>query len=58
MSSDPTKKPEFERVIRHFVTTPHKPHKPHKSIGESGSDKSKPIKTKNRRQRRPDENAN
>src|SRR5271169_2120876 len=26
--SDPTKYPEFQRVIRHFVTTPHKPHEP------------------------------
>jgi hypothetical protein len=23
---DPTKEPEFQKVIRHFVTTPHKPH--------------------------------
>jgi hypothetical protein len=28
MPTDPTKKPEFERVIRHFVATPHKPHSP------------------------------
>jgi hypothetical protein len=28
--SDPTKAPEFQKVLRHFVTTPHKPHKPHK----------------------------
>jgi hypothetical protein len=26
--SDPTKEPEFQKVVRHFVTTPHKPHKP------------------------------
>ena len=25
---DPTKEPEFQKVIRHFVTTPHKPHEP------------------------------
>jgi hypothetical protein len=24
--SDPTKDPEFQKVIRHFVTTPPKPH--------------------------------
>jgi hypothetical protein len=24
--SDPTKDPEFQKVVRHFVTTPHKPH--------------------------------
>ena len=23
---DPTKDPEFQKVIRHFVTTPHRPH--------------------------------
>jgi|HubBroStandDraft_1064217.scaffolds.fasta_scaffold50858_3 hypothetical protein len=28
---DPTKAPEFQKVIRHFVTTPHKPHAPLKS---------------------------
>jgi len=27
-NQDPTKDPEFQKVIRHFVTTPHKPHKP------------------------------
>ncbi len=26
--SDPTKEPEFQKVLRHFVTTPHKPHEP------------------------------
>ena len=26
--SDPTKDPKFQKVIRHFVTTPHKPHAP------------------------------
>jgi hypothetical protein len=26
--SDPTKDPEFQKVVRHFVTTPHKPHEP------------------------------
>jgi hypothetical protein len=25
---DPTKDPEFQKVVRHFLTTPHKPHKP------------------------------
>jgi hypothetical protein len=24
--SDPTKDPEFQKVVRHFVTTPPKPH--------------------------------
>jgi hypothetical protein len=26
--SDPTKDPEFQRVVQTFLTTPHKPHKP------------------------------
>jgi hypothetical protein len=26
--SDATKDPEFQKVVRHFVTTPHKSHKP------------------------------
>jgi hypothetical protein len=30
---DPTKDPEFQKVIRHFVTTPHIPHRP---IGPKG----------------------
>lgn len=25
---DPTEDSEFQKVVRHFVTTPHKPHKP------------------------------
>jgi hypothetical protein len=32
---DPTKDPEFQKVIRHFVTTPHKPHEP---IGKKKKD--------------------
>jgi hypothetical protein len=26
--SDPTKDAEFQKVVRHFLTTPHKPHAP------------------------------
>jgi len=26
--SDPTKDSEFQKVVRHFLTTPHQPHKP------------------------------
>jgi hypothetical protein len=26
--SDPTKDPEFQKVVRHFLTTPPQPHKP------------------------------
>jgi hypothetical protein len=28
--SDPTKNPEFQKVVRHFLTTPPQPHKPKK----------------------------
>jgi hypothetical protein len=27
---DPTKDPSFQRVVQHFLKTPHKPHKPTK----------------------------
>jgi hypothetical protein len=27
-NSDPTKDPEFQKVVRHFLTTPPQPHKP------------------------------
>jgi hypothetical protein len=26
--SDPTKDPEFQKVVRHFLSTPPQPHKP------------------------------
>jgi len=26
-SNDPTTDPKFQRVVQHFLTTPHKPHK-------------------------------
>jgi len=42
MSDDATKTPEFQRVIRHFVTTPHKPHESLKKA----SDKAAPSKRK------------
>jgi hypothetical protein len=28
VKSDPTKDPEFQKVVRHFLTTPPQPHKP------------------------------
>jgi hypothetical protein len=28
--SDPTKDPEFQKVVQAFLKTPHKPHKPEK----------------------------
>ena len=34
---DPTKDPEFQKVIRHFVTTPHKPHKPTGKLKKTAS---------------------
>jgi hypothetical protein len=27
-SDDPTKNPEFQKVVRHFLSTPPRPHKP------------------------------
>jgi hypothetical protein len=27
-TSDPTKDPEFQKVVRHLLNTPHQPHKP------------------------------
>jgi hypothetical protein len=36
---DPTKEPEFQKVIRHFVTTPHKPHEP---LGKKGKANNEP----------------
>jgi hypothetical protein len=26
--TDPTKDPDFQKVVQHFLTTPHQPHKP------------------------------
>jgi hypothetical protein len=43
---DPTKDPEFQKVVRHFLTTPPKPHKP---IGE----KKKSRKTGSKLKARP-----
>lgn len=34
--SDPIKDPEFQKVIRHFVTTPHKPHEPLRKKKKAG----------------------
>jgi hypothetical protein len=39
-TSDPTKDPEFQKVVRHFLTTPPKPHKP---IGERKKGVSLPM---------------
>jgi hypothetical protein len=38
---DPTKDPEFQKVVRHFLTTPPKPHKP---LGKRRKRKAKPKK--------------
>jgi len=27
-NSDPTKDPEFQKIVRHFLTTPPRPHNP------------------------------
>jgi hypothetical protein len=45
--SDPTKDPEFQKVIRHFVTTPPKPHsemKLGKRKAKAGAQASQPRK--------------
>jgi len=40
---DPTKDPEFQKVVRHFLTTPPQPHKP---LGKKKTKKRrKPAKT-------------
>jgi hypothetical protein len=41
-AEDPVTQADFQRVIRHFVTTPHKPHE---SINKA-SDKAAPNKRK------------
>jgi hypothetical protein len=42
--SDPTKDPEFQKVVRHLLNTPHQPHKPanKKAKSERRSAPSKP----------------
>jgi hypothetical protein len=37
---DPTKDPEFQAVVQHFLKTPHQPHRPVKGV------KKKPTKKK------------
>jgi hypothetical protein len=38
---DPTKDPEFQKVIRHFVTTPPKPHSAKANASQLGQLKKK-----------------
>ena len=42
---DPTKAPEFQKVIRHFVTTPHRPHEPLRKAAKRAK---KELKTRDR----------
>jgi len=35
--SDPTKDPDFQAVVQHFLKTPHKPHKPKKKSKKTAS---------------------
>jgi hypothetical protein len=37
---DPTKDPEFQKVVRHLLSTPHQPHKP---VGKKAKTKRKPA---------------
>ena len=39
--AEPTKDPEFQAVVKHFLSTPHKPHK---LKGKSGRQVGKPKK--------------
>jgi hypothetical protein len=38
---DPVKAAEFQKVIRHFVTTPHRPHEPLKKRPKAAKKESK-----------------
>jgi len=42
--SDPTKDLEFQNVIRHFVTTPHKPHEKLGKLKPKHAEKANPAK--------------
>jgi len=41
---DPTKDPEFQKVVRHFLTTPPRPHKPAKKARQKAVPRKKPTK--------------
>jgi hypothetical protein len=41
-NSDPTKNPEFQKIVRHFLTTPPQPHKPPKKRKSAKRRKSNP----------------
>jgi hypothetical protein len=45
VKSDPTKDPEFRKVVRHFLTTPPKPHKPKKAKKAKKTSASSKAKT-------------
>jgi hypothetical protein len=40
--SDPTKDPEFQKVVRHFLTTPPQPHKPLGKLPKTKKTRKKP----------------
>jgi hypothetical protein len=45
-ASDPTKNPEFQRVVQHFLTTPPKPHKPLGKKAKKGRERAASAKPK------------
>jgi hypothetical protein len=46
--TDPTKDPEFQKVVKHFLTTPPKPHNP---LGKTKKKSAKPKRRPGLRQR-------
>jgi hypothetical protein len=52
--SDPTKDPEFQKVIRHFVTTPHQPHQPLKKQAPKKTGSDNPPKKQGRSKKNPE----
>jgi hypothetical protein len=46
--TDPTKNPDFQKVVRHFLTTPPQPHKPlHRKSKKPGRKRASSAKPKN-----------
>jgi hypothetical protein len=53
-AGDPTQTDAFQRVIRHFVTTPHRPHGSMRSEDKrTGADKASPDRKRGRAAKAP-----